>query len=154
MLPPLVPVEQFAVRIPGGVADDDRLRAEAALSDASTLVRSEAGQTWVDADNRLTEVPDAAVAVTIAAARRAFVNPDMVASESIQDFSQTFGSASADIYLTKAERTAIRRLAGRSGLWSLATTRSDVGPDVPAVRPDAYGPVPSEESDPFVEGWG
>jgi len=153
MLPSLATVEQFEVRISGGVEVGDLARAQAALDDASALVRVEAGITWLNAADELFEVPDVAVAVTIAAARRAFVNPDMIASESIQDYSTTFSSSSSDIYLTKAERLAIRRITGRSGLWTLATTRTDVGSDTPSVSGDGHtGSAPSEHN-PFAEGW-
>jgi hypothetical protein len=153
MLPSLAALEDLAARIPGDISEEDYARAEAALADASAMVRTEAGQTWVDAEGELADVPDVAVAVTIAAARRAFVNPEMLASESIQDYSSTFSSPSSDIYLTKQERTALRRITGRSGLWTQATTRSDVGPDTPSVRPHPWGSTPSEEYDPLAEGW-
>lgn len=154
MLPPLASLEQFDARIPGGVSEEDEARAGAVLEDASTLVRDAAGRTWVDADTgELETVPDAVVAVTIAAARRAFVNPDMVSSESIQDYSATFASASSDIYLTKAERATVRRAAGRSGLWTLGTTRVDVGGDVMSVTGSPWGSATPEAIDPFSEGW-
>lgn len=153
MLPSLATVEQFEVRIPGGVEVGDYARAQAALDDASSLVRTEASVTWVNAAGELFEVPDVAVTVAIAAARRAFVNPDMIASESIQDYSTTFSSSSSDIYLTKAERLAIRRITARSGLWTLATTRTDVGSDTPSVSRDGYAGSSSEEHNPFGEGW-
>ncbi len=154
MLPPLASFEQFAARIPGGVDLDDYARAEAVLQDASALVRLEAGLTWVNVANQLAaDLPDVAVAVTVAAARRAFVNPDMLASESIQDYSSTFSSTSPDIYLTKAERKALRRVTGRSGLWTLATTRVDTGADTPSITSGAFGSSTPEEYDPYSEGW-
>jgi len=154
MLTPLATVEQFAARLPGGIGVDDYDRAEAALQDASALVRLEAQTTWVDEAGALTiDLPDVVVAVTIAAARRAFVNPDGLASESIQDYSSTFPSASADIYLTRAERSAVRRAVQRSGLWTMATTRVDTAADVPAVVLDGWSSTLTEELDPFDEGW-
>lgn len=155
MLPPLATFDQFDARIPGGIDSEDSTRAEAALQDASALVRAEAGQTWVTDGVLDADVPDVIVMVTIAAAKRAFVNPDGTASESIQDYSRTFASTSSDVYLTKAERNAIRREVGRSGLWTLATTRADVGPDVPSVTCGGSWSVTDapEEYDPFGEGW-
>lgn len=155
MLPPLASVQMFAARIPGGVDTADYARAGAVLQDASSLVRAEAGTDWVDDDDALLDtVPDVVVTVTIAAARRAFANPDMIASESIQDYSATFASSSADVYLTKAERNAVRRAVGRSGLWTLATTRTDVAGDVPSVTGEAWATSPREDYDPLSEGWG
>ena len=154
MLPPLAEFLMFSARIPGGVNADDFERAEAALQDASNLVRAEAGTDWVDGDGHLlATVPDVCVTVTIAAARRAFVNPDMVASESIQDYSATYSSSSSDVYLTKAERSAVRRAVGRSGLWTQATTRSDGAADVPTIHRHPGGAAPAEEYDPLTEGW-
>ena len=154
MLPSLASLLQFQVRIPGGISDEDAPRAEAALEDASALVRAEAGKTWVDTFGALVaDVPDVVVAVTIAAARRAFVNPDMLTAESIADYSSSFAHATTDVYLTKTERNAVRRAAGRSGLWTLATTRVDVGPDTPSVDPRGWTSGALEEVDPFSEGW-
>lgn len=153
MLPPLASLPQFEARLPGGVLTaDDLARAEATLQDASARVRAEAGVTWVTSGGDLGDVPDIIVAIVCAAARRAFVNPDMVASESIQDYAVSFSSASPDIYLTKSERQAIRRAVGRAGLWTLQTTRSDPdSADVPAVTRTTW-PL-AEEGDPFGEGW-
>lgn len=153
MLPRLASIQQFAARLPGGVNDDDLLRAEATLDDASALVRAEAGVTWVNASGELENVPDVIVTVVCAAARRAFVNPNGLTAESIQDYQASFASASPDVYLTKQERNAIRRAVGRSGLWTLRTTRSDVGGDVPSVRRDEIWASTPEEADPLSAGW-
>jgi hypothetical protein len=152
MLPPLASIDQFRVRLPSGMVDDWD-RAAAALEDASALVRVEAGKTWVNELGVLEGVPDVAVTVTIAAARRAFVNPDHLTAESIADYSATFAPGSSDIYLTKAERNAVRRVAGRAGLWTLATTRADADADTPSVLPEPWRTSTAEEVDPFGEGW-
>ncbi len=157
VLPAFASTDDLSARLPGGLSDDDLTRAEAALSDASALIRAEAGKTWVDDLLALSGVPDVVVSITIAAARRALTNPDGVTSESVQDYSRAFAatSASADIYLTRGEKSLVRRAAGGTGLWTLSTTRSDVGGDVPAVV-SSYAIVGSnadEEVDPFSEGW-
>lgn len=155
MLPPLADSTMFAARLPGGLADADAARAEATLEDASALVRAEAGQTWVSDAGALTDVPDIIVSVTLAVAKRAFVNPDMVRSEGIQDYQVSFGSSSPDVYLTKAERDLIRRAVGRAGLWTLATTRIDTSAgDLPAVSPHGWASSVTEDVDPYAEGWG
>ena len=154
MLPPLATTIQFDARLPGGLSSDDGARAEATLEDASALVRAEAGQTWVNDAGDLVDVPDIIVSVTLAVAKRAFVNPDMVRSEGIQDYQVSFGSSSPDVYLTKAERDLIRRAVGRAGLWTLSTTRTDTpGGDLPAVSPTGGVSTIQEELDPFAEGW-
>lgn len=155
MLPPLALVDDFAARTPGGVAASDRDRVEALLKDASTLVRIEAGTTWVNDAGDLEGVPDVAVVVTIAAARRAFANPDGVVRESAGSFSQTLSNASPDVYLTVAEKVLVRRAVGRSGVWSLSVTRAESDLlDVPALYPSYVGGTGApEEVDPFDEGW-
>lgn len=154
VLPAFATVSELAARMPGGLPDDETPRADAALSDASALIRAEAGTDWVDDAGALSGVPDVVVMVAIAVARRALSNPDGLTSESIQDYSRAFASnsASADVYLTKGERRVVRQAAGRSGLWTMATTRVDVGADVPSVTVGYAGTSP-EELDPFSEGW-
>lgn len=154
-LPAFATVDDLAARIPGGIAVDDLSRADAALVDASALVRAEAGKTWVT-DNVLVDVPDAVFAVTIAVARRVMTNPDGATSENILDYSRSFSSTtlSNDVYLTKGERRVIVRAAGRSSIWTLATTRSDVGGDVaPVAAGYWYASDAPEEIDPYSEGW-
>lgn len=153
MLPPLATIDQFDARLPGGLSTGDSARAEATLEDASALVRAEAGLTWVDDAGDLTEVPDIIVSVTLAAAKRAFVNPDMLRSEAIQDYQASFGSSSPDVYLTKAERDLIRRAVGRPGLWTLSTTRTDAAGDIPSVSPYGWASSVTEDVDPYAEGW-
>ena len=123
VLSPLVEVSDFARRIPGGVGDDVD-RAAAALEDASTVVRAEAGTiwaahggttatlpTWVTAEDPT--VPDVVATVVCAVARRVFVNPDGVKS---QDFGDGRGidyvDPSGDVYLKASEKDLIRKALG------------------------------------------
>lgn len=146
MLPSFVTLEAFAVRIPGGISAADEERAEAALVDASALVRAAARKTWVTGGALDADLPDVIVTVTAAAARRAMVNPDGVRSEGIGSYSVGFADASSDVYLTKKETALVRQVAGASGLWTQATTRGDA--DVPSVHPALVGDL-AEETDPF-----
>jgi hypothetical protein len=127
-LPAFATLEAFAARLPGGVSDDDETRARAALDDASTLIRAEAGKDWVTDDEPAVladDLPDIVVTVCIAAARRAFTNPDGIRSESLLSHSVTLADSSADVYLTTAERRMIATAAGRTGggISTLSTTR-------------------------------
>lgn len=153
MLPPLADIEQFSARLPGGLDPADETRAEALLEDASALVRSEAGVDWVDAGGELTDVPDIIRVTVLAAAKRAFINPDGVTAEAIQDYQASFSSASPDIYLTKQERAAVRRAVGRRGVFTISTTRTDLDTDTPAVHRRYWAAAPSEEIDPYRESW-
>ena len=104
----------------------DAARAGAALDDASALIRAEAGLTWADDDGELDEVPDLIATLCLKVARRSLRNPDGVTgqSESISDYSLSLQFATADAYITGAERDLIRRAVGVGGL-------SSVGVEVP-----------------------
>lgn len=146
----LATLAEFAQRIPGGVPVADEPRAQAALDDASALIRTEANKGW---DTPEDPAPEVAKTICIAAAKRAFLNPDLLKSVSLDNYTRVLDSSSPDVYLTAAERRLIRKVAGGSGVWALATTRSeDNVQDVPSVLPDTTG-APIEETDPFGAGW-
>lgn len=150
MLDPFVDWQEFVDRIPGGVSASDEARARGNLQDACTLVREVAGKTY-----ELEPPPDVCTMVAIAAARRAFVNPDGVSSSTIDDYTRTFAvaSTSQDIFLTRREADAVRKAEGKTGLWTIGVSRGTVA-DVPSPS----GPVPildppaPAEYDPFGEG--
>lgn len=115
MLPPLATSEELSARLGHGFDGDEVLRADAILDDASTLVRSEAGFTWVDEEEALEDVPDVAVTVTLAAAQRAFRNPDGLLGETLGSYSYRAADGTLPgVYLTEAEIRMLRRLAGGS----------------------------------------
>lgn len=119
-LPALVSLDDFALRL-GGIAAADEDRAQAALTDASALIRAEAGdEDWVDDDGGLEEVPDVVVAVCVAVAIRAFRNPDGVRQEQIGNYSVAYADTSTAVFLTEGERRVIRRAVGLTGLNSIA----------------------------------
>jgi hypothetical protein len=128
----LASLEEFELRIPGGISSGHETRALGALEDASALIRSEASKTWEDE-----EVPDVIKTICIAAAKRSFINPDAIRSVSIDNYSTSFGSSSPDVYLTAAEKRLVRKAGGKTGVWTQATTRSiNDMPDVPGVTDD------------------
>lgn len=119
-LPALVSLDDFALRL-GGLAAADEDRAQAALDDASALIRAEAGtEDWVDDDGGLEEVPDVIVAICAAVAIRAFRNPDGVRQEQIGNYSVSYADTSTAVFLTEGERRIIRRAVGVSGLNSIS----------------------------------
>lgn len=146
-LPALASLEALSDRTPGGIGEDDETRAQAALDDASALIRAEAGDDWVTDDDppELDEdaLPDVVVTVCCAAARRALVNPDGVTQESLDGYSTSYRNDSADVYLTKAERRLVRSAAGRGGLWAQPTTRGH--PDVAEVLAPVGSVTTSDE---------
>lgn len=118
-LPALVSLDDFALRL-GGLASSDEDRAQACLDDASALIRAEAGgEDWVDSDGALEEVPGVIVAVCVAAAIRAFRNPEGVRTESIGTYSVAYADTSTAVFLTEGERRIIRRAAGLSGIGNV-----------------------------------
>lgn len=129
MPPPLASLGDLQDRLGHPLAESELSRAHAALDDASALVRAVAGQSWLDATTgELAEVPDAAVSITLAAARRAFDNPDGYVSETIGDYSYTRAGPSAGgevggAYLTEEERAVLRGMSAASGLGTLTVVR-------------------------------
>jgi len=142
-LPALVSLEEFAARL-GGIAAADEERAQAALDDASALIRVEAGtEDWVDDEGALETVPDVVVAVCVAVAGRAFRNPDGLRSEQIGTYSVSYGdTTSTAVYLTAADRRIIRRAVGLMSLGSIEL-ESGYAPNIVSVPVDIGGdPIP------------
>ena len=100
-------------------------RAEAALEDASAIVLDEGDDEWTDQT-----VPARAKQVVLAAALRVWRNPDGLSQSSVGDVSVSYSRSGAQgaAYLTKHERRAVRRLAGRS--FEAATYESPYPPRV------------------------
>ena len=138
-LPPLASIEQLAELLGEDVVTDGR--ALALLEHASTLVRSQAGLTWVDAaGDLLPDIPPAASEVTAAVAARAWRRPDDTVQETTGPFSATFGGQG--IYLTKWEKSVLQsdQVTGRSfgGISTITTTGGDTldgRPPIPAFPP-------------------
>lgn len=86
----------------------DETRASLLITQASNLV---------DVYFSPEDAPDAADAVVLSAASRAYVNPSGVTSEMTGPYQVT--RPSAGVYLTKAERTTLRRLATGGGAFSI-----------------------------------
>lgn len=142
-LPPFASLSDLDARRVGGVSDRESARAWAAIIDASALIRSVAnGKTWAtDAGDTLVDVPDILVAITCAAARRALDNPDGVTSESLGQYSVSLANSSGDVYLTTAEQGQVRKAAGLTGMFVIATTRDsrNLGLDTANVTCGAGG---------------
>jgi hypothetical protein len=161
-LPAFATVDQFADRLPGGLALGDLSRALAALEDASALIRVEAGKDWAGGDDGdeldfgdlAQRHQDAITTVCISVARRAFTNPAGVNSQTAGPFSSDFADASSDVYLKASERAVVKRAAGLTGLISIATTREDpIGSsDLGTLGNDGviYAPTTTGQDIPFL----
>lgn len=145
-LPPLATLTDLRDEV-----EDDAVltstRAARALARASTLVRSVAGQTWVDENGDLVEnVPDSAFEVTLAAAARAWRNPSGFVQDTAGPFTVRWSERAADgVYLTEAEETMLGRYK-TDGLWTqtlggcdpyLDQVREDLDPLILGVIRDA-----------------
>ena len=94
-------------------------------------------------------LPDQATAVVLSVAGRGYVNPQQVSYETIGPMSVQRPQGSGGLYLTKADRTALKSLAGRGGAFTVDPTpaTADVSPSYPID--DDYGPPLDWEP-----GWG
>jgi hypothetical protein len=142
MLPPFADTDDFEKRV-GPV--DDVTRAEAALDDASALIRAEAGKTWATDGALDADVPDILVVICIAVARRVIENPNGVSSETLGDATISYENASGDAYLTAAEKRLVRRAGGISG--SMGSVALEIG--TPAWSGDTIAVTGSDEPLPF-----
>jgi len=121
-LPSLATVEELSARLPVGVDILDDTRAAAALEDASTLVRDEAGATWVDTLGALIVVPDVVRMIVLEVAGRALNRSFVYGAEG--EGAQELGG----LYLKSDEKRRLNAAVGtntRPALWTLPTTRSD-----------------------------
>lgn len=117
-LPPLAAFEKLSAKIGYVPEDSERDRAEALLDEASELIRDVAGKTWTEANGELQEVPYRVRSICVAAAFRAFDNPEGLTQRSIGDSSKSYDRTGREggeiVYLTDAEEKAIRKAAGGS----------------------------------------
>jgi hypothetical protein len=114
----LATVEDLSVRVPGGIPASDSARALAYLEDASGLIREETGQDFDD------EIPPTARRICIAAALRAWFNPDFVNQTTIGDFTARLGVAGG-VYLTEVEKADLAKLSASSDFWVQPIGRKD-----------------------------
>lgn len=120
----LADVEAIELRLgfeKGSLQGADLARAQAALDDASALVRAEAGKPWLDEEGDVT-APAQVVTIVVKAALREFKNPDGFSSEQMGDYSYRTDQTGG-VYLTEDERRIVRQAAGAGayGAWTVRT---------------------------------
>lgn len=108
-----------------GLDTIDEARAELMITQATAL-----------AESIVTPLPDAASAVVLAAAGRAYANPQGVTSETVGPYSVQ--RPQAGLFLTRDERRTLQRLAGRGGAFTVDPTPADADPD--ATWPTTWDP--------------
>ncbi|MER5461670.1 hypothetical protein ABT010_13470 [Streptomyces sp. NPDC002668] len=94
-------------------------------------------------------LPEEATAVVLSVAGRAYVNPQQVSYETIGPMSVQRPSGSGGLYLTKADKAALKSLAGRGGAFTVDPTPTTADPTPTWPVDDSYGPGLEYEP-----GWG
>lgn len=140
-VPPLAAFELLARKLGGEVADFDDTEFDRGcylLDEASELIRDVAGKTWIDDDTgALLEVPRRIARICVAAAARAFNNPEGLSQRTMGDSSKSYDRTNREggevVYLTDAEKADVIKAAGRSGFTSVTLTSpysADYGTDL------------------------
>jgi hypothetical protein len=93
-------------------------------------------------------LPEGADSVVLSVAGRAFVNPGQVSYETIGPMSVQRPTGSGGLYLTKADKSALKSLAGRGGAFTVDPTPATADPS-PTWPVDDAG-----FADEFEPGWG
>lgn len=146
MLPAFATVQDLEARLGldvGTLTGADKGRAQAALDDASALVREEARRDWVVTDPDTEDVtitaPASVIRVVLGAALRNYRNPEAEISQTVGPFNRTVKAAETSVYLTPAELEIIRRYRQtNSTLWALRTTRNEKS-DNTLFAEDSFG---------------
>ncbi len=94
-------------------------------------------------------LPDEATAIVLSVAGRAYVNPQQVSYETIGPMSVQRPQGSGGLYLTKADKAALKSLAGRGGAFTVDPTPATADPSPTYPFDDDYGPGLEYEP-----GWG
>lgn len=128
VLPAFADLAELEDRLAVSFSASEAAQAQAALDDASSLIRACAGVSWVVddeidfgdlADWRQREI----VRITLAVARRVLENPQGFTEMHFADAGASFANASPDAYLTAAEKAAIRSMVATSVVPGLASIR-------------------------------
>ncbi|MCM8552340.1 hypothetical protein [Streptomyces sp. STCH 565 A] len=93
-------------------------------------------------------LPEGAEAVVLSVSGRAYVNPQQVSYETIGPMSVQRPQGSGGLYLTKADKSALKSLAGRGGAFTIDPTPETADPS-PTWPADDLG-----FADEFEPGWG
>lgn len=140
MSTPLASLTDFEVRLGRPLEGPEAARAEAALSDASEIIRAHAETNWSEG-----EVPGAIQVITLAAARRVWDNPDGRTSTTeglgAHNEGATWANPTTDVYLTASEKATIDKVVGRrSGLGTISITRGPLETAGADYLPVTYEP--------------
>lgn len=79
----------------------------------------------------VTPLPDGAEAVVLDVAGRAYTNPQGVQQQTVGPYSAQYGPVSGGLWLTRGNRSTLRRLAGGSGVFTIETCPATAGQGLP-----------------------
>lgn len=156
MAVPLADLADLEIRLRRGLEGTEAAAAEAAIDDASALIRAESGRSWLDENGD----PDPRVSpIVLAVALRAFRNPEGYSSQTVGSWTGTVGGTGQDVasgvYLTSHERVQLRALMGAGGLTSIPVVRpEELASDGTVYVPVDYATGAEETSTafPFLTG--
>ncbi|GHG14972.1 hypothetical protein ACFFSH_38180 [Streptomyces filamentosus] len=120
-----------------GLGEIDGPRADLLITQAIAL-----------AESVVKPLPDQATAVVLSVAGRAYVNPQQVTYETIGPQTVQRPAGSGGLYLTKADKAALKSLAGRGGAFTVDPTPADADPSPTWPIDDLY------TGEPYEPGWG
>jgi hypothetical protein len=128
-----VDVTADELRLYLNLGEVDAMRAEFLLDQALTLAAS-----------IVTPVPDAAKPIILAAAGRAYANPQGVSQETVGPYGVQ--RPFAGLFFTRAEQAALRRLGGQGGAFTVDTTPATADPLVtwPYDPDNPFGPTAAD----------
>lgn len=155
MATPLADLAGMEARLRRSLDGPEAAAAEAAIDDATALVRAETGRSWIlstgEPDERVTPI-------VLSMALRAFRNPEGYSSQTVGSWTGVVGGTGQDVasgvYLTAHERRQLQALMGAGGLVSIPIERPElIGADGTVYVPVDYAPGSRESDFPFlVEG--
>ena len=118
--------EQLALYL--GLPEIDGARADLLIAQAVALC-----------ETVVKPLPDQATAVVLSVAARAYVNPQQVSYETIGPMSVQRPQGSGGLYLTRADKAALKSAAGRGGAFTVDPTPATADPS-PTWPPGGYDP--------------
>lgn len=90
-------------------------------------------------------LPDGSDAVVLDVAARAYGNPMNVTQDTVGPYSANFGKVGGGLWLTRANKATLRRLAGGGGAFTIDTTPATAGQNLPPWDSGTFGD--------WEEGW-
>lgn len=123
-----------------GMAEIDGSRADFLLAQALTLAAS-----------IVSPVPDTAKPVILAAAGRAYANPQGVSQEVVGPYQVQ--RPQAGLYFTRAEQAILKRLAGRGGAFTVDPTPAGVNPLITWPWDPDNPFAPTQDAELWEEEW-